>query len=152
VPPGAGLDLDGSSGWPIGLDWRTSGGTPAPRRRAAGPPRRSHRLQRVVVVLRLRDLDQVARIGQPRVDGADLGHHVLQRLALLAELLRALGVVPDVRRLQQAGDLGQPCFLGIEVEDTPKFDQPLAQIVGQVHQLIQALGFHVQDLSENPRL
>ena len=65
-------------------------------------------------------VEQIVGIAQPRVDRRDAADHVLQRLALAAQVLGALGFVPDVRRLQQAGDFGQAGFLGIVVKDTPE--------------------------------
>jgi hypothetical protein len=47
-------------------------------------------------------------------------HHVFERFFLLAELLRPLGVVPDLRILERGVDLAQFSFLGRIVKDTPE--------------------------------
>jgi hypothetical protein len=45
-------------------------------------------------------------------------HHGLEGLLLLAEVLGALGIVPDLRVLDEADDLVQPALLRVEVKDT----------------------------------
>jgi hypothetical protein len=52
---------------------------------------------------------------QPR-ERADLG---LEFGALAAELLRALGLVPEFGLLEFALDFGQALLLGVEVKGTP---------------------------------
>jgi hypothetical protein len=45
-------------------------------------------------------------LAQIRADLVQVEHDAFQFLALAAEFLRALGVVPDFRVFQQAGDFG----------------------------------------------
>jgi hypothetical protein len=77
------------------------------------------RRNRALVVLADREIEQVAglaeRIGQ-RADPAD---DAIEIRALLAELLRALRVVPDVRIFELARDFFEAFGLRIEVKDTP---------------------------------
>ncbi len=74
---------------------------------------------RAFVVFADRKIEQIAglaeRIGQ-RADAAD---DALEIRALLAELLRALRVVPDVRVFELARDFLEALGLRIEVKDTP---------------------------------
>jgi len=75
---------------------------------------------RALVVLADREIEQVAgfaeRVGQ-RADAAD---DAIEIRALLAELLRALRVVPDVRVFELARDFFEAFGLRIEVKDTPE--------------------------------
>ena len=74
---------------------------------------------RAFVVFADRKIEQIAglaeRIGQ-RADAAD---DALEIRAFLAEILRALRVVPDVRIFEFARDFFEPLGLHIEVKDTP---------------------------------
>ena len=60
----------------------------------------------------------ILRIAQLPVDALQRAHGVFQRLALLAELLRALAIAPDRRILGQRRDFGEALFLAVEVKDT----------------------------------
>ncbi len=77
------------------------------------------RRDRAFVVLANCEIKQIAglaeRIGQ-RADAAD---DAIEARALLAELLRALRVVPDVRIFKLARNFFEALRLGIEVKDTP---------------------------------
>jgi len=64
------------------------------------------RFQRLVVVFHARQFEQLAGVGEAAADLIQVQYDAFQRLALAAELLRALGVVPDFRVFQQAGDFG----------------------------------------------
>jgi hypothetical protein len=46
-------------------------------------------------------------------------HRLVQRRALLVQSLRALGIAPDIRILEFAGDFLQALLLALEVKDTP---------------------------------
>jgi hypothetical protein len=74
---------------------------------------------RAFVVLAEREVEQIAgfaeRIGQ-RADAAD---DAIEACALLAEFLRALGIVPDGRAFELARDFLEALGLRIEVKDTP---------------------------------
>jgi hypothetical protein len=73
---------------------------------------------RGVVTLRARELEQLGAVGQQAVDVAQRADDRVERLLFLAERLGALGIVPDLRVLELAADLGQPRRLDIEVKDT----------------------------------
>ncbi len=75
-------------------------------------------VQAVVVVFRLRHLEQLARIAEVLLDLAEAEHDAFQHLALAAQFLRALGVLPDGRVFGEFDDFGQAFLLGIEVKDT----------------------------------
>ena len=63
--------------------------------------------------------DQFLGIVQAGVDAAKGLHHQFQLGALTTQFLGAGGILPDVRLLEFAVDLGQPLFLGDKVKDTP---------------------------------
>jgi hypothetical protein len=52
------------------------------------------------------------------IDARERADGVLQRLALLAKLLRAAAIAPDGRILGQRRDLGETLLLALEVKDT----------------------------------
>ena len=61
------------------------------------------------------ELGVVGQVADQVVDGLD---HVLQRALFLAELLGALGLVPDVGVLEGGVDLVQPQCFAVVVKDT----------------------------------
>ncbi len=61
--------------------------------------------QRRVIALRPGELEQLARVREPAADAAQRADDGLERLLLLAELLGALRVVPQLRVLELAIDL-----------------------------------------------
>jgi hypothetical protein len=65
------------------------------------------------------EVEQVARFGQALGQAADAADDTLEARAFLAEVLRALGIVPDVGMFEFAGDFFEPLGLGLEVKDTP---------------------------------
>jgi hypothetical protein len=65
------------------------------------------------------EVEQVARFGQALGQAADAADDALEARAFLAEVLRALGIVPDVGMFEFAGDFFEPLGLGLEVKDTP---------------------------------
>jgi hypothetical protein len=69
-------------------------------------------------VLAARQLEQLLRVGQAAADAAERGDDALERLLLLAELLGALRVAPDLRVAEQLLYLRQPLLLAGEVKDT----------------------------------
>jgi len=71
-----------------------------------------------LVVIRFGHVQQLGGIGKAVGVATDLGDGPLQRGALAAEGLRALGFVPDLRVLQLAAYFLEPFDLGIEVKDT----------------------------------
>jgi hypothetical protein len=71
-----------------------------------------------VVVVGLRQAEELGGIGEPAADAAEGADDRLERLLFLAELLRALLVAPDLRIAQLALDFGQPSLLALEVKDT----------------------------------
>ena len=74
---------------------------------------------RAFVFLGFRQFKQFARAGKAIAERPDAVDDPVERRALLAELLRALGVVPDVRIFQLAGYFLEPLALGLVVKDTP---------------------------------
>jgi len=73
----------------------------------------------ILVVLHLRQLQQLAGAGQALLDVTDAVDRLVQQGTLAAQLLRVLGVVPDVRIFQLAVYFFQAFALGIVVKDTP---------------------------------
>ena len=78
-----------------------------------------HGIGRVLVVLALGQVEQLARAGQALDEVADAVDGLVEQRALAAEGLRALGFVPDVRVLELAADFFQALALGVVVKDTP---------------------------------
>ena len=66
------------------------------------------------------------RCPEARIQRAQHVDDVLQRLLFLAERLRPLGIVPDLRVFELARDFGEPHRLHIEVKDTSA-DRPCAR-------------------------
>jgi hypothetical protein len=58
-------------------------------------------------------------MGQFGVQPRERADFRLELGALAAELLRTLGVVPELGLLELALDFGQAVLLGVEVKDTP---------------------------------
>jgi hypothetical protein len=84
-------------------------------------------LQGGLVVLRLRQVEQLAVVAQPLADAQQRADNRLERLALLAQLLRALVVSPQRRIFGELGDFGQAIALGIEFKDTSAVPQSAAR-------------------------
>ena len=74
---------------------------------------------RAFVFLGFRQFEQLACTGKAIAERADAVDDPVERRAFLAELLGALGVVPDVRIFQLAGYFLEPFALGVVVKDTP---------------------------------
>jgi hypothetical protein len=72
-----------------------------------------------LVLLGFGQFEQLARAGKAVAERADAIDDPVERRALLAELLGALGVVPDVRVFQLASYFLEPLALGVVVKDTP---------------------------------
>jgi len=64
-------------------------------------------------------IEQIARFGQALGQAADAADDTLQARTFLAEFLRTLRIVPDVRIFEFTGDFFEPLGLGLEVKDTP---------------------------------
>ena len=73
----------------------------------------------VRVLLRRRQLEQLARIARPRVQRLHRADDLLELRALAAHRLRALGIVPQLRALELAVHLLQPFPLRRVVKGTP---------------------------------
>jgi hypothetical protein len=78
------------------------------------------RLKRLFVIFHARQFEQLAGVIQPAADLIQIQYDAFQRLAFAAEFLCALGVVPDFRVFQQAGNFGQAIMLARVVKDTPE--------------------------------
>jgi hypothetical protein len=74
---------------------------------------------RALVVLTEREIEQVARLAECVGQRADAADETVERRALLAEILRALRIVPDGRALELARDFFEAFGLRVEVKDTP---------------------------------
>ena len=77
-----------------------------------------HRGEGGRVVLLDGEREQFVRIPQAIRELVEPGDDLLEPGALLAQSLCPLGVVPDVRLLQLALDLGQPFGVPVVVKDT----------------------------------
>jgi len=73
----------------------------------------------VLVVLVARHLEEILRVAESAVDRLEDIDGVLQRGALLTELLRALRIVPDGRILELPQDLFETFSLAFVVKGTP---------------------------------
>jgi hypothetical protein len=76
------------------------------------------REQRRVVVLGARQLEELRAVGEAVVERRQRADDRVERLLLLAELLRALRVVPDLRVLELARYRREPRGLLVDVKDT----------------------------------
>ena len=74
--------------------------------------------ERRVVALASRELEELGAVDEHAVDAGQRDDDRVERLLFLAERLRALGIVPDLRILELAADFGQPRRLDLEVKDT----------------------------------
>jgi hypothetical protein len=74
--------------------------------------------ERRVVGIAARELEQLGAVADAGIEPDQRDDDVVERLLLLAELLRALRIVPDLRVLELARNLRQPRRLGVEVKDT----------------------------------
>jgi hypothetical protein len=77
------------------------------------------RARGALVVLAFREIEQLAGFGQPLAQLVERGDDGVELGALAAELLRALGLLPDGRVLELAQDLGQALALALVVKGTP---------------------------------
>ena len=71
------------------------------------------------VVFGFSKVEQFVGPAESMVERADAIDDALELRAFLAELLRALGIVPDVRVFELAGYFLEPLGLGVVVKDTP---------------------------------
>ena len=102
-------------------DWRTSGGTRVARRSARALRRRASTRDRAWRRRSRRAPARTARAlsPEPGVESVSVPTMPSSCFLLLAELLRALLVVPDLRDPRaRVDDLGQPLRLRVEVKDT----------------------------------
>jgi len=63
-------------------------------------------------------LEKIGGVAQRHPDTLECADGVLEQLALFAEILGALLILPDRRILDQGADFIQALALGIEVKDT----------------------------------
>jgi hypothetical protein len=75
--------------------------------------------QAVEIALGLAHLVELGVVGQVARQVVDGLHHRLEALLLLAQLLRALGLVPDGGVFQRGVDFVQPQGFAVVVKDTP---------------------------------
>jgi hypothetical protein len=76
------------------------------------------------VAVILGHLEQFRVVGQLAAEVVEHQHHIFQRLFLFAQVLGALGVVPDLGVFQRAGDFAQLECFGIVVKDTSVTRRP----------------------------
>jgi hypothetical protein len=74
--------------------------------------------QRVVVAFTLGEREELRRILERGVDLLQRGDGGFEGAPLLAQVLRALGVVPDAGVLEGAADLYESLLLRVVVKDT----------------------------------
>jgi len=72
------------------------------------------------IVLGFGQLQQFGGIRQRRTGGVELFEIGAQPRAFAPQLLRPLGVVPDILLLQFTDDFFQTLFLGVVVKETPE--------------------------------
>jgi hypothetical protein len=77
------------------------------------------RVRGVLVVLALGQIQQFAGFGQAIDQFAHRGDQLVEHGALAAQGLGALGIVPDIRVFEFAGNFFKPFDLQVEVKDTP---------------------------------
>jgi hypothetical protein len=74
--------------------------------------------KRRVVTFRAGQIEQLFRIRQAAVDAADRADDGLERLLFLAQLLRALRVLPQLGVFELPVQRREARLLGVEVKDT----------------------------------
>jgi hypothetical protein len=79
-----------------------------------------HRAHGALVALLRRELQQLVRTAQALAELADAVDDAVELGAFLAQLLGALGLIPEPRILELARDFLEPLALGIVVKDTPE--------------------------------
>src|SRR3989454_2052834 len=75
-------------------------------------------LERRLVGIGARHVEQLFRVGEAAADAAERADHGLERLLFLAERLRALRVVPQLRVFELAVQRREAALLRLEVKDT----------------------------------
>jgi len=73
---------------------------------------------RRVVAVGARELEELAAVGEPPVEFGERRDDAFELLLLAPELLRLLGIAPDLRVLERAADLLQRLRLQVEVKGT----------------------------------
>jgi uncharacterized protein YjiS (DUF1127 family) len=76
-------------------------------------------LRGVLVLLRLREIEQLARVRETFAELVERADDRFELRALASELLRALGVVPDRRVLELPQDFGESLAAALVVKGTP---------------------------------
>jgi hypothetical protein len=77
-----------------------------------------HRVERGVVGVVARELEQLAAVIEARGEPGKRADDVVELLLFLAQDLGALGIVPDLGVFELAPDFRQACSLDVEVKDT----------------------------------
>jgi hypothetical protein len=73
---------------------------------------------RAVIRLRRREVEQLARIGERRLEAIEAADDLLQLGSFPPELLRPIGLIPDTRLLELALYFLQPLVLVVVIKDT----------------------------------
>jgi hypothetical protein len=77
-----------------------------------------HAPERRIVVFLARDVEELSGVANAIREILEGANDSLERFAFLAELLRPLRIVPDVRIFGEPGDFAQTDLLLVEVKDT----------------------------------
>ena len=78
------------------------------------------------IILGFAELDHLDIVLELALDLADAGQRILQRGALLHQLLRLLGVVPEIGVFRELVQLGKPCRRCLDVKDASSAARPTA--------------------------
>jgi hypothetical protein len=87
---------------------------------------RRHRGKRRVVAFAAGEIEQLRAVLQPRSEPGQRADDTFELLSFPAELLCALGIVPDAGILERLGNRGEPFRLDSEVKDTSADRQRVA--------------------------
>jgi hypothetical protein len=87
---------------------------------------RRHCGKRRVVAFAAGEIEQLGAVLQPRSESGQRADDTFELLSFPAELLCALGIVPDAGILECLGNRGEPFRLDVEVKDTSADRQRVA--------------------------
>ena len=140
---GTGLDVD-EAVVRVQSGWRTCGGIPSPRRASRCPAISAAMLFRLSSSFSACAISNSSRASLRSCSIlVQVEHHAFQHLALAAQFLRALGVLPDGRVFGEFDDFGQAFLLAIVVKDTSAIRVlRAAQVLQLVGEGVELFGFH----------
>ena len=82
--------------------------------------------ERRVVAFAAGKIEQLGAVLEPHIESGQRADDTFELLSFLAELLCALGIVPDAGVLERLGDRNEPFRLDVEVKDTSADRQRVA--------------------------